>query len=132
MPLNAELNMVELIGDAMMLNDARDDIIETIKAKKLEIVKEADITEEVVAVKPVHAKLGPAFKGLAKQIVIEIAKADPKKVADSMNTGGLKLSIDGEEIILGKEFLELEKRLMLNGKQVETIQVGNILIAIEP
>ncbi|MDR0778644.1 MAG: valine--tRNA ligase [Methanomassiliicoccaceae archaeon] len=132
MPLNAELSMVELIGDALMLNDARDDIVETIKAKDLEIAEKADITEEVVSIKPVHAKLGPAFKGAAKSIVSEIAKMDPKKVAAALDSGGLKMTVEGNDITLTKEFLESEKRLMLNGKQVETIQVGGILIAIEP
>jgi valyl-tRNA synthetase len=132
MPLNAELSMVELIGNALMLNDARDDIVETIKAKNFEIAEKADITEEVVSIKPVHAKLGPAFKGTAKTIVAEVAKMDPKKVAAALGSGGLKMTIDGADIILTKEFLESEKRLMLNGKQVETIQVGSILIAIEP
>ena len=131
MPLNAELNLVEMIGGPL-LNDARDDIIETIKAKCLEIVETADITEEVVSVKPVHSKLGPAFKGLAKSIVTEISKMEPAKVAAALNAGGVKMTVDDQDVLLTSEFLELEKRLMLNGKQVETIQVGGILIAIEP
>jgi len=132
MPLNAELNLVELIGDTSMLDDARDDIIETIKAKRLEIVRKADITEEVVSLRPIHSKLGPAFKGLAKSIVIELQKADVKKAAASLSSGGLKIKADDQSVTLTEEFVELEKRLMLNGKQVETIQVGNILVAIEP
>jgi valyl-tRNA synthetase len=131
MPLNAELNLVEMIGGPL-LNDARDDIIETIKAKCLEIVETADITEEVVSVKPVHSKLGPAFKGLAKSIVTEISKMEPAKVAAALSAGGVKMTVDDQDVLLTSEFLELEKRLMLNGKQVETIQVGGILIAIEP
>jgi valyl-tRNA synthetase len=132
MPLNAELNMVELIGNAMMLNDAKDDIIETIKAKNLDIVEKADITEDVVAVKPIHAKLGPTFKGLAKQIVDELSKTDPKKAASELGSGGIHITVNGENIVLTEEFVEFEKRLMLNGKHVETIQVSGILIAIEP
>jgi len=132
MPLNAELNMVELIGDAMMLNDARDDIIETIKAKNLDIVEKADITEDFVSLKPVHAKLGPKFKGLAKQIVDEMTKMDPKKAASALSSGGIQMTVNNEDIILTEEFVEFDKRLMLNGKHVETIQVGSILIAIEP
>ena len=132
MPLNAELNLVELIGDAMMLDGARDDIIETVKAKKLEIVRKADITEDVVSIKPVHSKLGPTYKGLAKGIINEVQKMEPAKVASALDSGGLKLTVDGEKIVLTKEFLEPEKRLLLNGKQIETIQVRGILVAIEP
>jgi valyl-tRNA synthetase len=132
MPLNAELSSVELIGNAMMLGDARDDIIETIKAKKLDIVKKADITEEVVAIKPIHAKLGPTFKDLAKSIIAEVAKMDPSKVAAALNAGGVKVTVGNETVTLTKEFLEPEKRLLLHGKRVETLQVGGILVAIEP
>ena len=132
MPLNAEIRMVELIGDAMMLKSAREDIIETVKVKDFEIVLKADVTEEIIAVKPVHAKLGPAFRGLAKQIVAEISKMDPAKVASSLNSGGVELMIDGKKVLLTEELLELEKCLILNGKRVETIQVGDILVAIEP
>ncbi|MDR0335310.1 MAG: class I tRNA ligase family protein, partial [Methanomassiliicoccaceae archaeon] len=132
MPLNAELNLVELIGNAAVLNDARDDIIETIKAKRLEIAEKADITEDVVSIRPIHSKLGPAFKGLAKSIVTEVARMDPKAAAKALEAGKLTISVDGETVVLTKEFLEPEKRLMLHGKQVETIQVRGILVAIEP
>ena len=131
-PLNAELSAVELIGNVLMLNDARDDITETVKAKTLVIAEKADITEEVVSIKPIHSKLGPAFKEKAKVAVSEISKMDPSKVASALEADGLTITVDGENVKLTKEFFESEKRLMLNGKEVETIQVGDILIAIEP
>ncbi|MCL2143139.1 MAG: valine--tRNA ligase [Methanomassiliicoccaceae archaeon] len=132
MPLNTELNSVEIIGDAMMLDDARDDITETIKARTLNIVRKADITEEIVSIRPVHSKLGPAFKGLAKSIVAEVAKMEPSKVAAALDVGGLNITISDGTVTLTKEFLEPEKRLLLHGKHVETIQVCGMLIAIEP
>ena len=132
-PLNAELQLIEIIGsESSILGCARLDIIETVKAKDLEIVPKADLTEEVINIKPVHAKLGPAFKTDAKQIVSTIAAMAPADVAKALaDNKGVKVSVNGKCIIIGPEFLELEKRLMLNGKAVDTLQVGNILIAIE-
>ncbi len=131
-PLNAELQLMEIIGeDSSALECARQDIMETTKAKDLEMVQKADLTEDFVAVKPVHSKLGPMFKADAKTIVAEIAKMDPADVAKQLSEGGVKLSVGGKDIVLTNEFLELEKRLMLNGKAVDTIQVDNMLIAIE-
>ncbi len=131
-PLNAELELVELIGaDAEILEEAKLDLLETVKAKKLEIVTSAELDEDICGVKPVHAKLGPAFKAQAKGIVAAIASMNPADVAKALEEGPLTLDIDGESVELGAEFLELEKRLTLGGKAVETIQVGNILIAIE-
>jgi valyl-tRNA synthetase len=132
MPLNAELTLVELIGDAMMLDGARDDIIETVKAKRLEIALKADITEDVVSMKPIHSKLGPAFKANAKEIIAEVQKMDPSKAAAALVSGGIEMTIDGKNVNITNEFFEPEKRLLLNGKQIETIQVRGILVAIEP
>ena len=39
--------------------------------------------------------------------------------------------VNGNEIELSSEYLALEKRLMLNGKAVDTLQIDNVLVAIE-
>ena len=130
--LNAEIQLIELIGnDAAMLTEAKDDISETVKAKRLEFVREADLKEEYTAVKPVHSKLGPKFKADAKAIVAELSKMDPKEVASALEKGPVSVKAGGSEYELTSEFIELEKRLMLGGKAVDTIQVGGILVVIE-
>ena len=102
------------------------------KALSIEVLESANLTEDYTAVKPVHAKLGPAFKADAKVIVAEIAKLDPKAIAaDLAKDGKVKVSVNGSEIELNSEYLALEKRLMLDGKAVDTLQVGDVLIAIE-
>ena len=130
--LNAELGMVELVGaDAQILASTVDDIKETTKAKDVKVAPEAKLTEEVVGVKPVHAKLGPAFKAQAKAIVSAVAAMPPADAAAALAGGALSLDIDGEKVEVPAEFFELDKRLMLDGKAVETIQVGNVLVLIE-
>lgn len=132
MPLNAELSKVEIIGsDAAFLEKGGQDIIETSKIKELVFSKEADLTEEVTGVKPVHSKLGPAFKGQAKAIVSALSAISPKEIMSKMTEKGIELNVDGESILLGTEFFEMEKRLMLGGKAVDTIQLGETLIALE-
>ena len=57
---------------------------------------------------------------------------DPKAVAAELaKNGKTKVSVNGNEIELSSEYLALEKRLMLNGKAVDTLQIDNILVAIE-
>ena len=131
-PLNAELDLLELVGsEAKALECAKADIMETTKARKVEIAPEAELTEEVVGIKPMHSKLGPAFKAQAKGIVSAIAAMDPKEAAARLSEGPLELDVDGEKVSVGPEYFEVEKRLMLDGKAVDTIQVGGILILIE-
>ena len=131
-PLNAELEMIEFVGaDAALLETAKDDIMETTKAKAVSIAPQAELTEQVVGVKPVHAKLGPAFKAQAKAIVSAVAAMDPADAASKLADGAIEIDIDGEKVSVGAEFFDLDKRLMLGGRAVETIQVGNVLVVIE-
>lgn len=133
MPLNAELSKVEIIGeDAAVLVKAKDDIIETLKIKELTIATKAELSEEVVAVKPVHSKLGPAFKGQAKGIAVALSAASPKDIASQLKSGSVTLTLeDGSTVEVGEEFINLEKRLMLDGKAVDTVQIGSVLVVIE-
>ncbi len=132
MPLNAELSKVEVIGDdAPALEKGSHDIKETSKIKELVFLREAELKEEVVGIKPVHSKLGPVFKGQAKTIASMLSTMSPNDVLKMMTPHGLELNIEGETIVLAPEFLEMEKRLTLDGKAVETIQIGNTLIVLE-
>lgn len=131
-PLNAEMAMIELVGaDAQILEATVADISETTKAKEVRVAPEAKLTEEVVGVKPVHAKLGPAFKAQAKAIVSAVAAMSPADAASALSAGSMHLELDGGAVDVPAEFFELDKRLMLDGKAVETIQVGNVLVLIE-
>ena len=131
-PLNAELTLMELVGaDAKILECAKADIMETTKAKEVKIAPEAKLTEDVTGIKPVHSKLGPAFKAQAKGIVSAIAAMDPKEVAAQLANGSVELDVGGEKVSVGSEFFEVEKRLMLDGKAVDTLQIDNVLVAIE-
>lgn len=131
-PLNAELAMIEFVGaDAAVLETSKADIMETTKARDVRIAPEAELDEQIVAVKPVHAKLGPAFKAKAKAIVGAIASMDLEAAASQLASGSVELDVDGERMSVGAEFLDVEKRLMLDGKAVDTIQIGNVLALIE-
>lgn len=130
--LNAPLTLVELVGaEAAVLESAKADIAETAKASEVRIATDAALSEEVVGVKPVHSRLGPAFKAKAKGVVSAISAMDPMEVAEALEKGPLTVAVDGEAVEVGPEFLELDKRLMLDGRAVETVQVGNVLIVIE-
>ncbi|MGE4274627.1 MAG: valine--tRNA ligase [Candidatus Methanomethylophilaceae archaeon] len=133
MALNAPLQLVELIGpSAADLEEGRQDIMETVKAMTLNIVAEADIQEKVVGVKPVHARLGPSFKAASKQVIARLAAMDPAEVAEAMHSGGLEVEVDGELLKVSKEHVDFETVLLLDGRQVETLQVNGLLVAIEP
>ncbi len=133
MALNAPLRLVELIGPAALrLEEGREDIMDTVKASELRIEAEAEIQEKVVGLRPVHAKLGPTFKGAARSVLAALEKMEPAAVAESLAAGGLDLDVAGETLTVLPEHIELEKALLLHGRQVETLQVGEVLVALEP
>lgn len=132
MPLNTPIACIELVGPgAAALDSARDDISETTKASRIIVAESADLKEVTVGVKPVHSKLGPAFKASAKSIVAAIAAMEPADVAKQLSAGKVTLEADGTAYELGPEYFELETELTLDGKAVETIQVGDILVVLE-
>ncbi len=131
-PLNGDLAMIEFVGnEAKILEASKADIMETTKAKEVRIAPEAKLDEQVVAIKPVHAKLGPTFKGQAKAIVKAVAAMPLEDVAKQLASGKVEVDVDGQKVSVGAEFFEAEKRLMLDGKAVDTVQIGNILALIE-
>ena len=131
-PLNGDLAMIEFVGsEAKILEASKADIMETTKAKEVRIAPEAKLDEQVVAVKPVHAKLGPTFKGQAKAIVSAVSAMPLEDIAAQLARGAVEVTVDGEKVSVGAEFFEMEKRLMLDGKAVDTVQIGNILALIE-
>ena len=131
-PLNQELKSIELIGPgATKLGEYAEDIRETSRALNLEMLHDAELEEEVCAIKPIKSKIGPAFKTQGKEILQILSSMDPQKAAESLKSGPLVLNMsDGSIVSIPNEFIELERKLMLMGQSVETIQIGDILIAI--
>ncbi|MBI0584663.1 MAG: valine--tRNA ligase [Methanomassiliicoccus sp.] len=134
LPLNKEMEMIELIGpSALSLQGYEKDILETSRAKELKIVAEADLEEKVVAVKPVKSKVGPTFKAKGKEVLQLLESIDPQQAAAALDGGGLELTLsDGSTVTLDPSFVEVQKKLTIEGKAVETLQVRDVLIAVSP
>ncbi len=134
LPLNKELDLIELIGpSAPSLVGYEKDILETSRAKELKIVTEADLEQKVVAIKPVKSKVGPTFKTKGKEVLDMLSAIDPQEAAAALEKGALELVLsDGSKVELDPSFVEIQRKLMIEGKTVETLQVRDILIAVSP
>ncbi|HUV23809.1 MAG TPA: valine--tRNA ligase [Methanomassiliicoccales archaeon] len=133
MALNHEIELVELVGEkASYLLGVERDILETVRAKRLQIVSEIELEEKVTNLKPVLSKLGPEFKQQAKEIISKVQQFDPYEIAPSIETGTLVIALsDGTKVKLDGNYFEVEKKLTLGGKEVETLQVRDMLVAIQ-
>lgn len=133
-PLNKEMELVELIGpSAVELHGYERDILETSRARELKVVAEADMEEKITALKPVKSKIGPTFKEKGKEVLQMLSQLDPESAGPAVEHGALELEIsDGSTVTLDKSFVDVERKLTLGGKAIETLQVKDILIAVSP
>ncbi len=115
--LNAEIARIEIVGQeaTRLMAGSEEDIKATLKAAELEILEKTSTLKETVSrVKPVHAKLGPAFKKDAKEIAERLAgaaSADPSWPA--WTRGSSSTMGDGRTIELSPEFYEVERNLSI-------------------
>ena len=132
-PLNASIKLMEIIGPtASRLDVAREDISGTLKVEELKLLVDAELTRNVTAIKPVHAKLGPLFKAKAKAVVVALAAMDVADAAAQLESNGkIVLNVEGEQVELQADLVAVDTELMLDGRAVETLQVNDLLIAIE-
>ncbi|MDD1746725.1 MAG: class I tRNA ligase family protein [Methanomassiliicoccales archaeon] len=134
MALNAEMSSVELIGSrAMTLKGCERDIAETVKAKTLSLETAGQLEERIVALKPVLSKIGPLYKANGKELVERIKAMEPESFGKAIMEGNANVVLaDGTEVAVGQDIVEIQRSMALHGKMVETVQVGDILIVIEP
>ena len=130
--VNADLDCLEIVGGhADLYRLAEEDLQQGARTKQLIIAAHADLTEKVEAVKPVYAKLGPAFKEKAKAIAKAIEQTPLEQLAAQLTAGKVTLATTDGPVELTPDFFETKKTLTLNGRDVETVQVGDALLVIE-
>ncbi len=130
--VGAEISGIEIVGgESALYRMSEEDIRQGAKAAKIAVAEKADLVEKVVSVKPVYAKLGPAFKDRAKAIAAAISSADPESLASQIAAGNVSLDVGGEKVEIGPEFFEVKKSLSLDGREVSTVQCGDALLVIE-
>ncbi|MEI6797524.1 MAG: class I tRNA ligase family protein, partial [Methanomassiliicoccales archaeon] len=70
LPLNCELELLELVGaQASLLRGSENDIAATLKAKHIIMEETTHLEERVAAIRPVKAKIGPTFKTRGKEVI---------------------------------------------------------------
>ncbi|MEM3058633.1 MAG: valine--tRNA ligase [Methanomassiliicoccales archaeon] len=130
--LNQPLGMVELIGEGVdILSECKDDIMETVRAKELKMVGDAKIEEIIVGIRPNKSKIGPRFREKAKEIMSVINQLNSNEIFEAITKGELKVVLsDGSVANIEKDMIDVEKKLMLEGFEVDTLQIGSVLVAV--
>jgi valyl-tRNA synthetase len=133
MPLNAPLEALELpLQWKEPLEPFGEDVKEALKVGRLDFRDLSQVKEEVVAVRPVHSALGPAFRKDARAAADHLAGADPAAVGESLAAQGKYIITlpDGRALELGREHVSLEKSFVAQGEKVEAVPVGDGVVFV--
>jgi len=131
MSLNADIGAVEIVGPMAkdLTSGSELDMGQTLKAKSVVALDSVKLREVVERVKPVHAKLGPAFKKDAKEIAEKLQSLkDPDLTAISESiTVALA---DGREIRLSPEHFVVEKKILSEKGELDHISAAGLSVLI--
>ena len=131
MSLNSEIARVEAVGAGVdeILSGSGDDIRETVKAKEFELREKVALKESVARIKPLYAKLGPAFRKDAKEISDKLQSMPLGQDLLAESTIEVALA-DGRSISLSGEYFEIEKRITTDRGEVNHIQAGKLSVLV--
>ncbi len=122
LPLNAPLKDVQIYST---LKDASDIAGAANTAVEL---KTGTPDFELVAkeIKPDMKMLGKTYRAKAKAIAEALRKIEPKLV----DSGSITLPVEGESITLDSSFFTVEKEILLKGRAVDVLKVGDAVIVV--
>jgi valyl-tRNA synthetase len=117
MALNAPLSEMELYSSIKDASDIAGASNTPIRLKS----GTPDFESVPTAIKPNMKVLGKNYRNKAKLIAEALNNADP----DFTASGNLELSVEGEKITLDPSCFTVEKELLLEGKAVEVLEIGD-------
>ena len=120
MALNAPLSRIIVYGEI----DGKDIIVGTLKANEIAISKERPVAKKIAV--PLHDKIGPHFREKSKAIIGEVKKNGEEIAKDIEEKGYYSFVIDGEEIQIDKNFVEIVEEAKEN-----LIKVKDMFVLVE-
>lgn len=90
-----------------------------------------DLKQKPVGVEPDMSIIGPRFRDKAGDVIKALKQADPMEVAQALERGAYRISLDGEDIELGPESVDVQMETVLEGHEVDVFEVGGVIVVIE-
>jgi len=128
MALNANIGRITIVAPEAekAIIEAHEDILRTVKADDIVLIKKEDVERVPVRVIPNYRKIGPEFKGDAKKISEYLRSAEPSEVERKLSEGGIFV-IDGKEFTLTEEHISIDYSLQVEGTEMEEMEVDTPL-----
>jgi isoleucyl-tRNA synthetase len=78
-------------------------------SKKITVLAAGEKPRMDLEIAPVHKKIGPVYKGVAKMVVEAIAAADPAEVKRQLDRGEATVSYEGKEYKITSEMVAIKE-----------------------
>lgn len=100
----------------MILEKFKNDIKETIRAVKFDIIEGiGELSEKIVDIVPIHAKIGPKFKSKSSEIVTYLQNVDKDEFVQTIEKGIVVSFSDNTTDTITKEYVTIVKKVVDKG-----------------
>lgn len=131
-PLNAPLGWMGIVlPENVRLGEELEDIKNTLKIERLEIVKGENVKEEPSSARPVLSRIGPKFRDLAGEVIKYIKTTDPTTLQEKLRSGPIEIEVRGQRVTIEPEDVEIITTRTYMGEEVESLQAGKALVVLK-
>ncbi|MCK5661703.1 MAG: class I tRNA ligase family protein, partial [Methanosarcinales archaeon] len=124
--LNAPLSGVEIYGAFSDVSDIAGAV-----NSPVELIAGAPDFEHVpTGVKPNLSLIGPKFRDTAGPIIAALKSADPVDILSQVESGGINIEVNGTNVELPPEAVEIISEMASKGRSVDVLEVGDIAVVI--
>jgi valyl-tRNA synthetase len=126
MALNAPLKKIEIYNADIDTGD-----IAGATNSEVELIEGAPSFEYVpVEVKPNMGLLGPRFRKDAGSVVKALKAEDPAYIEAQVASGKVAVTVNGQQIELESEAVEIRKEVISGGREVDVLKVSSAIVVI--
>jgi valyl-tRNA synthetase len=126
MALNAPLKKIEIYNADIDTGD-----IAGATNSEVELIEGAPSFEYVpVEVKPNMGLLGPRFRKDAGSVVKALKAEDPAYIEAQAASGKVAVTVNGQQIELESEAVEIRKEVISGGREVDVLKVSSAIVVI--
>jgi hypothetical protein len=134
--LGAQIGPIRLITkEPGRLETSLEDIKGTVKSTDVTLEKSEDLSQEISGLKPVFKELGPKYRDRMKAIISTFKHPlKGEQLAVKMEKDG-QITFDPHdgkgEVTLTSNMAEVQKRWVFQGREVNYLTVGDVIVVLE-
>jgi valyl-tRNA synthetase len=128
LPLNAPLKNITIVSrndfDVIDIADATSSPVRIVEGVP-------EIREVVSEVKPILKEIGPRFREKARTVIDALSTLNEEDAKKLERDGYLNISLDGDMVTVERDWVEIVKNIVSEGRKVELIHIGDITVMVE-